>query len=227
MAHHEGHRVESVGWLRAGVLGANDGIVSIAALLLGVAAADASAVFVAGAAGLVGGALSMAVGEYVSVSSQADAENADIAKETWEIEHEPDAELRELTGIWRKRGLSKELAAEVAEALHAHDALGAHLRDELGITELSRARPLRAGIVSALSFLVGGALPVLAAIAVGEAARPVAIGVASVAALALLGIGSARLGGAPVARGTLRVTAGGAGAMALAYVIGAWVGVAV
>ena len=170
VAHDEHHRSRHIGWLRATVLGANDGIVSIASLIVGVAAADPSrtAVLTAGTAGLTAGALSMAVGEYVSVSSQRDTEQADLAMERRELVNDPASELIELTRIYEHRGLDHSLAVEVATQLTDHDALGAHLRDELGITEVASARPLQAAGSSAASFLVGGGLPLLAAIAVDE-----------------------------------------------------------
>ncbi|MCB9681579.1 MAG: VIT family protein [Alphaproteobacteria bacterium] len=226
--HPEIHRLHRVGWLRAIVLGANDGIVSIASLVLGVVGADAAGpVLLAGLVGLVGGALSMAVGEYVSVSSQADAERADIARERWELEAEPDAELREMQGIWMKRGLDAETAKEVARQLHAHDALGAHLRDELGITEVLRARPLQAALASAGAFSVGGALPVGMAAVLPPELRGMGVALTCVAALVALGVLSSRLGGAPVLRGTLRVAFGGGLAMALTFGLGTLFGVAV
>lgn len=228
MAHGETHRSDRGGWLRALVLGANDGIVSIASLVLGMAGAEAGAgVLVGGLAGLVGGALSMAVGEYVSVSSQADAEAADLHKERRELETEPERELDELVGIWTGRGLPRALAVQVAEAMHAHDALGAHLRDELGITELSRARPLVAAGASAAAFAVGGAIPVLVAALAPADVSSALVAASSLVALTGLGALSARLGGARVARATLRVVVGGAAAMAVTFGIGALVGVAV
>lgn len=217
------------GWLRAAVLGSNDAIVSTSALMIGVAASDAStrAVAIAGVAGLVGGAMSMAVGEYVSVSSQSDAEEADIAAEKEELEGEPQAELAELTGIYVKRGLDKELAAKVAAALTAKDPLQAHLRDELGIEAHTRARPLQAAAASALSFAMFSLLPLLALLVAPSAYRVHAIAVVSLLALATLGAIGARLGGAPKLRAALRVTLGGALAMALTAMIGRWFGVAV
>jgi VIT1/CCC1 family predicted Fe2+/Mn2+ transporter len=228
LRHSERHNIDRSAWLRALVLGANDGIVSIASLVLGVAGASAGGgeVLLAGVAGLVGGALSMAVGEFVSVSSQADLERADIAKETWELAHQPDAEAAELTAIWRRRGLPDALAAEVARALHAHDALGAHLRDELGITDETLARPLQAALASAAAFAVGGALPVGTAALAGDQ-RIAAVMVACLGTLAALGALSARLGGAPVGRAVGRVVAGGAAAMGLTFGIGTLFGVAV
>lgn len=225
MAHHERHRVGRAGWLRATVLGANDGIVSVSSLVLGVAGAEASvtAFFVAGIAGLVGGALSMAVGEYVSVSSQADTEGADLARERAELIAEPERELQELAQIWEGQGLDAELAQRVATRLHEVDALKAHLRDELGITEITRARPLLAAAASAVAFAVGGALPLVAGALFGP--NPLGIGAVALVTLALLGGASARLGGAPVVRATLRVVLGGALAMGLTFGIGQLVGV--
>ncbi|HEX7113131.1 MAG TPA: VIT family protein [Mizugakiibacter sp.] len=228
-AHHwERHRTERIGWLRAAVLGANDGIVSTASLVLGVAASQAShgSVVVAGVAGLVAGAMSMAAGEYVSVHSQADTEHADIERERKELATEPEAELKELTAIYVGRGLDAALAQQVAVALMKHDALEAHARDELGITTALRARPLQAALASAASFAVGAALPLaVTALSSGTAMIPL-VGGTSLAFLALLGGVAARTGGAPVATGTLRVTFWGALAMALTAGIGALFGVA-
>lgn len=189
MRHTERHRTHRVGWLRASVLGANDGIVSTASLIVGVVAANASAdsIVVAGVAGLVAGAMSMAAGEYVSVHSQADTENADLARERAELQVTPEAELRELTGIYVSRGLDHELARKVAEQLTAHDALGAHARDELGISEILAARPVQAALSSAASFAVGAALPLaVAVVARGSAVIPWVSGM-SLVFLAALG----------------------------------------
>ena len=174
MRHYEGHFGHRAGWLRASVLGANDGIISTSALLLGVAAADATrdAIITAGFAGLAAGAVSMALGEYVSVSSQRDAERSDIAKETWELAHQADHELEELTAIYAAKGLSPQLATEVAVQLTEHDALGAHLRDELGITRDQLARPLQAAWTSAAAFSVGASVPLVAAAAASAHHRP-------------------------------------------------------
>ncbi|MEV4420240.1 VIT family protein [Patulibacter sp. NPDC049589] len=223
--HHLSHRA---GWLRAAVLGANDGILSTSSLVLGVAGsgASSSAVVTAGVAGLVGGALSMAAGEYVSVSSQRDTENADVRLEQRELATDPDGELRELAVIYEARGLSPALAVEVAEALTARDALGAHIRDELGLEEQRRARPLQAAWSSAASFSAGAALPLLAA-GLGGGARTVAIVAVTLLALAALGTTGARLGGAPVRPATVRVLTWGVAAMAATYAIGALVGTAV
>jgi VIT1/CCC1 family predicted Fe2+/Mn2+ transporter len=214
--------------LRAAVLGANDGIVSTASLVLGVAAsgASASAILTAGIAGLVAGALSMAAGEYVSVSSQRDAEQADIRLEQRELRTDPPGELRELAEIYERRGLPPDLAAEVARALTSGDALQAHLRDELGLSEDRLARPLQAAWASALSFSTGAALPLLAVALVPSAARIVATVAVTLIALGLLGDLGARLGGAPRRRATIRVVSWGAIAMAITAAIGALVGAA-
>jgi len=229
MRHLEDHRTERIGWLRAAVLGANDGIVSTASLVVGVAAAEAArgAVLTAGVAGLVAGAMSMAAGEYVSVSSQADTEKADLARERRELASEPEAELRELAGIYEKRGLEAGLARQVAEQLTARDALGAHARDELGISEVLSARPVQAAFASAGTFAVGAVLPLLvAALAPAGAVIPLVSG-ASLGFLALLGGLAARTGGAPVLAGTVRVTFWGALAMALTAAVGALFGAVV
>jgi VIT1/CCC1 family predicted Fe2+/Mn2+ transporter len=223
---HLSHRT---GWLRAAVLGANDGIVSTASLILGVAAAGASrsAIVTAGIAGLVAGALSMAAGEYVSVSSQRDAEQADLHLEARELRADPRGELAELAGIYERRGLPGELAREVADALTAHGALEAHARDELGLEEERMARPLQAAWASALSFSAGAIIPLLAAALVPAAAR-IAVAVAiTLVALAVLGDLGARLGGAPRRPATMRVVVWGALAMAVTAAIGALVGAAV
>ena len=228
-AHREIHRSGRGGWLRAAVLGANDGILSTAGLVVGVAAADASraAVLTAGVAGLVAGALSMAAGEYVSVSSQRDAELADLRVERRELEEDPEGELAELAGIYAARGLEPDLALRVAEQLSAGDRLAAHARDELGLAADALARPFQAAWTSALSFTAGAALP-LAAIAAtpGTARIPVTAGVTLIA-LAALGALGARLGGAAVGRAAARVAAWGAAAMALTGAIGALVGASV
>jgi VIT1/CCC1 family predicted Fe2+/Mn2+ transporter len=229
MRHLEDHRTERIGWLRAAVLGANDGIVSTASLVVGVAAAHAArgAVLTAGVAGLVAGAMSMAAGEYVSVSSQADTEKADLARERRELATEPEAELQELTGIYERRGLEPGLARQVAEQLTARDALGAHARDELGISEVLSARPVQAAFASAGTFAVGALLPlVVAAIAPAQALIPLVSG-ASLVFLALLGGLAARTGGAPMLAGTARVTFWGALAMALTAAVGALFGAVV
>ncbi len=208
--------MERIGWLRAAVLGANDGIVSSASLIVGVAGASAgrAEVLLAGIAGLVAGAMSMAAGEYVSVSSQSDAEAADLALEQRELARNPEGELAELTDIWIARGLPPALAGEVARTLSAHDALAAHARDEIGLAPHMEARPVEAAFTSAGTFAVGAALPLLAAVAApAELLQPAVVAV-SLAALALLGAVGARAGGAPLPRAILRVTFWGAAAMA-------------
>lgn len=218
----ESHRTDRVGWLRAAVLGANDGIVSTASLVIGVAAANAdqTQVLIAGVAGLVGGALSMAAGEYVSVSSQADAEHADLRIEQRELDEFPQQELKELAGIYVKRGLDADLARQVAEQLTAHDALSAHARDELGITPELRARPLQAAFSSAVAFAAGAALPLAAIVLAPVSHRVAIVMLASLVFLAMLGATAARAGGAPVLRGSLRVVFWSTLAMAAT----AWVG---
>lgn len=228
MVHKERHHTERIGWLRAAVLGANDGIVSTASLVVGVAAADAThaGIMVAGVAGLVAGAMSMAAGEYVSVSSQADTENADLARERGELTADGDAELAELTAIYVRRGLDEPLARQVAQQLMAHDALQAHARDELGISEITSARPVQAALASAGTFAVGSALPLLAAFLTPVAHMGLVVSVTSLGFLALLGGISARLGGAPVVKAVSRVTFWGALAMAATAGIGRLFGVA-
>jgi VIT1/CCC1 family predicted Fe2+/Mn2+ transporter len=224
--HFERHRTDRIGWLRAAVLGANDGIVSTASLLVGVAAANASPhnLLLTGVAGLVAGAMSMAAGEYVSVHSQADAENADLSKERRELELEPAAELRELTGIYVRRGLEPGLALQVAEQLTAHDALGAHARDELGISSTLAARPVQAAFASAAAFAVGAALPLGVALAAAGPGLIYWISGTSLAALALLGAVAAHAGGANVATGAWRVAFWSALAMAATAGIGSLFG---
>jgi VIT1/CCC1 family predicted Fe2+/Mn2+ transporter len=227
--HAESHLVSRIGWLRAAVLGANDGIVSTASLIVGVAAAAASRneVLIAGVAGLVAGAMSMAAGEYVSVSSQADTENADLARERTELSADSASEHEELAGIYVKRGLQPDLARQVAEQLMAKDALGAHARDELGISEITTARPIQAALTSAVTFSVGAAAPLLAVlVSPGNLLVPV-VSAASLLFLALLGAVGARTGGADVLRATARVTFWGAAAMALTAGIGALFGTVV
>jgi VIT1/CCC1 family predicted Fe2+/Mn2+ transporter len=221
--HREAHRSNRVGWIRAAVLGANDGVVSTAALIVGMVGSDASdtAVRTAGVAGLVAGALSMAVGEYVSVSSQSDITKADLLMEERALREQPRAELAELTEIWRSRGLAPELAREVAEQLTEADALGAHARDELGLSEISTARPWQAAWTSALAFSLGALIPLIAVVLIVNAG--VLIGVA-VAALALLGSIGAALGGAPRGPATLRVAVGGALAMGATLLVGQMTG---
>jgi len=227
MAHHyEGHRTDRIGWLRAAVLGANDGIVSTASLVLGVAAAEAtrSNILIAGVAGMVAGAMSMAAGEYVSVFSQADSENADIARERRELAEDPAGEHKELTAIYMARGLDASLADQVATQLAAHDALGAHARDELGISETLRARPLQAALASAAAFAVGAAMPLLiATIAPDPWLIPLVAG-ASLLFLGFLGGLAAHAGGAGISVGALRVTFWGALAMAATAAVGALTG---
>ena len=226
MRHVERHRTGRIGWLRAAVLGANDGIVSTASLLLGVAAAHATHgnVMVAGIAGLVAGAMSMAAGEYVSVRSQADSENAALNLERAELAADDHGERRELSAIYVERGLDPALAKQVAEQLMAHDALGAHARDELGISETLSARPVQAAFTSAASFAVGAAMPLLAAAPVsGPGLIPVVSGT-SLVFLAILGGLAARVGGARVTVGALRVTFWGALAMGLTAGVGALFG---
>jgi VIT1/CCC1 family predicted Fe2+/Mn2+ transporter len=225
--HGETHRSNRVGWLRAAVLGANDGIVSTASLIVGFIASGAEhrSILLAGVAGLVGGALSMAAGEFVSVSSQADTEKADLARERGELAEYPEGELRELAGIYVKRGLEPTLAAKVAEQLTAHDALAAHARDELGITHELRARPVQAATASAAAFAAGAALPlVIAAMVPARHLAGVMIG-ASLICLALLGTVAARAGGASPLRGALRVTGWSALAMLATAAIGKLFGV--
>ena len=224
--HRERHRTTRIGWLRAAVLGANDGIVSTASLLLGVAAAEGNRdnVLVAGVAGLVAGAMSMAAGEYVSVRSQADTEEADLARERKELETDPHGEHRELKAIYMGRGLSPELADTVATELMAHDALGAHARDELGISEVLSARPVQAALTSAASFAVGALLPLLVAAASPTGMVVYLVGGTSLLFLALLGGVAARAGGANITVGALRVTFWGTLAMILTGGVGALVG---
>ena len=220
--HSERHNIGNTGWLRAAVLGANDGVLSTASLIIGVATAthSHSSILIAGVSGLVAGALSMAAGEYVSVSSQADVEKADLARERKELATDKDAELRELTGIYMQRGLTRDLAAQVAEQLTAKDALAAHARDELGITEESAARPLQAALASAASFSVGAAVPILAAVIAPISFVVATVYISSLLVLAGLGALGARAGGAPLLPATLRVTFWGIVAMAVSAGIG-------
>ena len=224
--HTERHRIKRAGWLRAAVLGANDGVVSTASLVLGVAAASSSraGILVAGVAGLVAGAMSMAAGEYVSVHSQADSEKADLSRERTELETDPAAERRELTAIYVARGLEIELARQVAAQLMAHDALGAHARDELGISDTTRARPTQAALASATSFAIGAMLP-LAVVALAPAQGLIPwVSATSLVFLASLGAVAARVGGAGVWMGAARVAFWGALAMAITAGVGALVG---
>ena len=222
MRHKEVHRTHRTGWLRAAVLGANDGIVSTASLLVGVATANASpsAVVMTGVAALVAGAMSMAAGEYVSVHSQADTEQADLARERAELIKDPESELRELTGIYTARGLSPALAAQVAQQLTAHDALAAHSRDELGISAAFAAKPLQAALSSAASFAVGASLPLAVAAMAPANATVIWVSVASLLSLTALGVMAARMGGAAVVASVRRVTFWGVLAMAATAVVG-------
>lgn len=226
--HPESHLVSRIGWLRAAVLGANDGIVSTASLIVGVAAAGSGRpeVLVAGLAGLVAGAMSMAAGEYVSVSSQSDTEQADLERERAELATQPEFEREELARIYIDRGVSPELAHQVADQLMAKDALGAHSRDELGISEITTARPIQAALTSAATFAVGAALPLVMALLLPVSMLIVGVSAASLMFLAILGAVGARAGGANVGKATLRVSFWGALAMALTAGIGAIFGVA-
>jgi VIT1/CCC1 family predicted Fe2+/Mn2+ transporter len=226
MRHHETHRTDRIGWLRAAVLGANDGILSTASLMVGVAAAGAprANILVAGVAGLVAGAFSMAAGEYVSVSSQADTENADLARERTELATDYAAEERELTAIYVGRGLEHDLAESVAKQLMAHDALGAHARDELGLHETLAARPLQAAFSSAAAFGAGAALPILAVVVASRGAAIPAVAGASLVCLAALGAIAARAGGASAWVGAGRVLLWGVLAMAATAGVGALFG---
>ena len=227
--HDEDHSSHRIGLLRAMVLGANDGIISTACLVLGVAAATAerSTILTAGMAGLVAGAASMALGEYVSVSSQRDSEQSDIAKEKWELEHTPDIELAELAGIYRKKGLPQALAQEVAVELTKHDALKTHLAEELGIHEATRARPVQASVGSAGSFAVGAAIPLIAVSLFTEAMRFTGTIAVVVLTLVALGVSSSKYGGAKPARPVLRVVVGGLIAIAVTMAVGKLFGAAV
>jgi len=227
MRHREGHRSHHSGWLRAAVLGANDGIISTASLMMGIAAAqaDSAAILLAGIAGLVAGAMSMAAGEYVSVRSQADTEAADLARETHELETDSAGEHRELEEIYVARGLERELAREVAKQLMQHDALGAHARDELGITDLFSARPLQAALTSAATFAVGAFIPLLVVLLFPAAKLSIAIAVVSLLALIVLGGLAAKVGGANLWIGAARVGFWGAAAMALTAAAGHLFGV--
>ncbi len=220
--HKETHLVARVGWLRAAVLGANDGLISTASLIMGVAAASATKgdIVIAGVAGLFAGALSMAAGEYVSVSSQADTETADIARETKELEDNPEFETNELTDIYEKRGLDKELARKVAEQLMKKDALQAHARDELGMTDFSKANPIQAAITSAITFTVGAALPLLMVVISPLQMITTTVSIASLFFLSVLGAVGAKAGKANILKATIRVTFWGAFAMAVTAIIG-------
>ena len=228
-SHRERHRTQHVGWLRAAVLGANDGIVSTASLVVGVAAADAvrQHVLIAGIAGLVAGALSMAAGEYVSVSSQADTEHADLARERQELATQPQAEEDELAGIYERRGLDRDLARTVARQLTAKGALAAHARDELGLTEALAARPLQAATASAATFAIGAGVPVLTILLAPAGALVGVVAFVSLVCLAALGAIAARVGGAPVLVGAARVTIWGMLAMLVTALVGRLFGAAV
>jgi VIT1/CCC1 family predicted Fe2+/Mn2+ transporter len=222
MRHREFHHTKTIGWLRATVLGANDGLISTSSLVVGVAAAQSARdpVLLAALAGLVAGALSMAAGEYVSVSSQADTENADLARERHELATSPDLERAELAGIYVGRGLTPELAGQVADQLMDHDALAAHARDELGISEMTRARPIQAALASAAAFAVGAAPPLLLVLFLPVAVLTPAVMASSLVLLSVLGGTAARLGGAPVVTGAARVAFWGAVAMGCTALIG-------
>lgn len=228
MRHTERHKNHRIGWLRAAVLGANDGIVSTASLVLGVAAAGATpqTIWVTGVAGLVAGAMSMAAGEYVSVSSQSDTEQADIAKERLELATQPEHEHAELAAIYAVRGLDAVTAKVVATQLMAHDALGAHSRDELGISDTTAAKPVQAAMASALTFAVGAALPLLVVLTTPKAMLNLAVAASSLVFLAALGSLAARAGGSSVTTAAFRVTFWGALAMAITFGVGAMFGVA-
>ena len=229
MAHGESHLVHRIGWLRAAVLGANDGILSTGSLIVGVAASAAAPheILIAGTAGLVAGAMSMAAGEYVSVSSQADTETADLARERQELADDPEFETAELAQIYVGRGVTPELADQVARQLMAHDALGTHAREELGITEITTSRPVIAALASAASFALGGALPLAVVFVAPTTWLAFLVTLASLGALALLGAVGALAGGAPIRAGVVRVVFWGTAAMALTAAIGAVVGRAV
>jgi vacuolar iron transporter family protein len=229
MRHLERHRTASIGWLRAAVLGANDGIVSTASLIVGVAAAssDQRSLLLTGAAGLVAGAMSMAAGEYVSVHSQADTEQADLSRERAELAKDAGAEQRELAAIYVQRGLDAALAQQVAGQLMAHDALGAHARDELGISEALSAKPIQAALASAASFAVGAALPLAVTALAPAQSLMVWVSATSLVFLAVLGVVAARVGGAPVLAGAWRVTFWGALAMGITAGVGTLFGAVV
>ena len=223
LPHSERHRSQHIGWLRAAVLGANDGAISTASLVVGVAAAHTTrqGILIAGFAGLAAGAMAMAAGEYVSVSSQADTEKADVARETRELADDVEGERKELAGIYVARGLTPELATEVATQLMAHDASGAHARDELGITESQSARPVQAAAASAATFITGAVIPLLSAAMVPREHTILAVVLATLCILAILGAVAANVGGAPMWVGTLRVTFWGALAMGVTAGVGA------
>lgn len=225
--HHENHLVRRIGWLRASVLGANDGIVSTASLIIGVASASVgqNEILIAGVAGMVAGAMSMAAGEYVSVSSQSDTEQSDLARERKELAEQPEAELDELTKIYVARGVDESLAREVSVQLMKKDALGTHARDELGISEITTARPIEAALSSAGSFTVGALLPLITALICPQNLLVPAVSAASLAFLAMLGAIGAKAGGANIYKATARVTFWGALAMALTAGIGTIFGI--
>jgi VIT1/CCC1 family predicted Fe2+/Mn2+ transporter len=227
MSHHESHRVHRVGWLRASVLGANDGIVSTASLIIGVAAAGASLenILLAGVAGLVAGAMSMAAGEYVSVSSQSDTENADLELERLSLEEDFEMETVELAEIYVDRGIEPALARQVADQLMAHDALGAHARDEIGISTVINARPVQAAVSSAAAFTIGAAFPLMVAWTIPETRLMPAVALSSLVFLALLGGLAARTGGASISVGVVRVTFWGVLAMLLTAAVGHFFGI--
>ncbi|KJV42342.1 VIT family protein [Brevundimonas sp. KM4] len=222
MPHSETHRVDRIGWLRAAVLGANDGLVSTASLVVGVAAAATShgGILIAGVAGLAAGAMSMAAGEYVSVSSQSDTEKADLAREAVELAGDHEAETRELAGIYVGRGVAPDLATEVARQMMAHDALGPHARDELGISEITTARPIQAALTSAITFSAGAALPLVVAAVAPLDTLAIWVAASALLGLAVLGALGARAGGAPIGRSVLRVVFWGALAMAITAGVG-------
>ena len=226
--HTERHRTDRIGWLRAAVLGANDGIVSTGSLVVGVAAAQSShaSIMLVGIAGLVAGAMSMAAGEYVSVHSQADTEGADLARERAELANDPSAEHRELATIYVKRGLEPDLARQVAEQLMAHDAIGAHARDELGISDTGRSRPIQAALASAASFAVGAALPLVVTALAPSSSLILWVSATCLAFIAMLGALAARAGGASMATGAWRVTFWGALAIAITAGVGMLFGAA-
>lgn len=226
--HHERHASSRIGWLRAAVLGANDGIVSTASLIVGVAAADASraSILIAGVAALFAGAMSMAAGEYVSVSSQSDTEKADLGREKLELEEQPEFEREELIRIYEERGVARETAVAVADQMMAHDALGTHARDELGMSETTSARPLQAALASALTFTAGAAAPLLVVPFVPLQKLVPAVALVSLLCLATLGALGARAGGAPLGPSVLRVVFWGALAMAVTAGIGELFGTA-
>ena len=227
--HAERHASSRIGWIRAAVLGANDGIVSTASLVVGVAAAegDRSSVLIAGVAALFAGAMSMAAGEYVSVSSQSDTEKADLAREKGELQHQPALEREELTRIYQARGVDRDLAVKVADQMMAHDGLAAHARDELGISDEMRARPLQAALASALSFTAGAAAPLVAVVFAPSGRIVAAVSVVALVCLGILGVLGARAGGAPIGRSVLRIGFWGALAMVVTAGIGKLFGAAV